>query len=352
MSASTITLQSTLNFASTHGDLLPLSGVGGFSNEPGLTLCNDALSDIISDPQDWVFNRTEMAPVYTCPNKQDYLFAGASAFTLTTSPGGVTTGTSMGWSIDLASNSAITVSGGVVTVNTLEQHRFAIGQTVYLTNVVIKSGNGATAANYNSVFTDDGTISQWTVGWTITAVTLKSFSFAAVSGMSTGDILGAPGITDFHYGTSAALQEVNNNSSPPNQFPFTFKRELAIVSRVANPDKIAVMADLGNGILKLRFSFVPGSTIFAASIVYQAKPPLKVALTDTWSPIPDNYRALINQAVLYRMYRYLNDPKADNEFKKLQQEIAKIQGADDAAQTDVNLQPEESLMDNSYWGWW
>src|ERR1700740_378576 len=106
MSNSTITLQNRLNFASTHGDLLPLAGVGGYTDEPALTLCNDALSDLISDPNDWVFNRVEMAPVYTCANKQDYLFAGATAFSLG--------GTSQGWAIDLASNSAITVSAGVV----------------------------------------------------------------------------------------------------------------------------------------------------------------------------------------------------------------------------------------------
>src|SRR5690348_17429017 len=73
MGLSTITLQSTLNFASTFAELLPLANVGGFTNEPGLTICNDAVSDIICDPNDWVFNRNEMNPLFTCPNKQDYL---------------------------------------------------------------------------------------------------------------------------------------------------------------------------------------------------------------------------------------------------------------------------------------
>src|ERR1700730_5551465 len=107
---STITLQSVVNFCSTHSDLLPLSGVGGYANEPALSLCNDTLSELITDPNDWFFNRVEMAPFYTAANKQDYLFAGASAFTLASGAAAST-----GWGIGLASTPAISVSGGVVT---------------------------------------------------------------------------------------------------------------------------------------------------------------------------------------------------------------------------------------------
>jgi hypothetical protein len=344
MSNSTITLQTVVNFASTHADLLPLAGVGGYTNEPALSLCNDSLSDLISDPNDWVFNRVEMNPIFTCPNKQDYLFAGASAFSLGS--------TSQGWAIDLSTNNAITVSGGVVTVNFIENHRFNVGDTIYLTGVTMSTG---TTAKYNSTFTDNGSSSQWSNGWVITAITSNSVSFTATSGQANNDVGGASGISNFGYATSASLQELNNNSSPPNQYPMTVKRELPIVSRVANPEKVCVLADLGTGVLKIRFHMVPGSTTFSTAIVYQAKAPLKVALTDTWAPFPDNYGAVVRQALLYRMYRYLNSPNTDNEYKKLQAEIMKIQAADDSTQTDVNLQPEEGLMDNSYsgaFGWW
>jgi len=343
MSNSTITLQTIVNFASTHIDLLPLSGVGGYTNEPALSLCNDVLSDLISDPNDWVFNRVEMAPVFTCQNKQDYLFAGATAFSLGS--------TSQGWAIDLGSNSGITVAAGVVTVKTLEAHRFAVGDVIYLTGVVMTTG---TASYYNSVFTDDGSSSSWSGSWTILTVGTKSFTFAATTGQANSDVGGAPGITNFGYATSGTLQEVNNNSSPPNQYPLTMKRELPVVSRVANPDKCAVLADLGTGVLKIRFHMVPGSTVFMANIVYQAKAPLKTALTDTWAPFPDNFATVLRQGLLYRCYRYLNDPKEQTEYQKLQAEIAKVQAADDATQTDVNIQPEEGLMDDSYsgaWGW-
>lgn len=352
MPVSTITLQQTLNFASTHAELLPLANVGGFANEPGLTICNDAASDIFTTPNDWVFNRKEMNGLFTCPNKQDCLFAGATIFSLNISPNGTQQAwPSMGFGVDLASASAVTVSGGVVTIVTLEAHRFSVGQTIYPYGLVAETGNSADPTKYNATFTDNGSVSQWNGGFVLTAVSSSSVSFAAVAGQNNGDILGSPGITDFGYGTSATFQEVNNNSSPPNQQPCTIYRELPVISRVANPDSVAIIADLGNGVLKIRFHMVPSNTVWQCNIVYQAKAPLYTALSSTWG-IPDNYRSIINQAVLYRMYRYLNSPKTSIEYQKLQSEIAQAHGADNASPTDVHMQPEDPIMDNSYWGWW
>jgi hypothetical protein len=345
-SNTTLTLQNILNFCSTHGDLLPLAGVGGYTDEPGLSLCNDALSDLISDPNDWKFNRVEMPMIVTCPNKIDQLFAGASVFALNytgtaSNPGWF----SQGWGIQLASANGVVNAAGTVTVTTLENHRIPVGATIYMI--------GNTLAAYNSIFTDNGTNSVWSNGWTVTAVTANTITFIATTGQNNGDVTGAPGITNFGYATSACYQEMNNTSSPPNINPATTYRELPFISLVANPDKISVMQDLGTGVLKIRHNRVPGSTTWGAKIVYQAKAPLKVSLTDNWAPFPDNYSTVIRQAVLYRMYRYLNDSKADTEFKKLQAEIAKIHGTDSTETTDVQLQPD-TLMggdNNGEWIW-
>src|SRR6266704_3532163 len=128
----TVKLQAVVNLASTHADLIPLAGVGGHSNEPALSICNDAVQELLTAPMDWKFNRVEMDMLVTCQNKQDYRFGGACAFTLGS--------TSSGVGIDLSSNSAITVTAGVVTVNTLEAHRFSIGDTVYHNGVTMSTG--------------------------------------------------------------------------------------------------------------------------------------------------------------------------------------------------------------------
>jgi hypothetical protein len=345
MGLCTITLQQVANTCSTMADLMPLCGVGGYVNEPFLSLANDAISDLISDENDWTFNRVEAPSLFTGPNRQDYLFAGASAFTLGS--------TSQGWAIGLATMPAITNSGpsnnGTVTVNTLEVHRFKVGDVVYMTGVIMTTGS---TAAYNSTFTDNGSVSQWNGGWPITAVTSNSFTFNGTTGMLANDAGGAPGISNFGYATSASMQEVNNNSSPPNQWSLTVKRELAVSSRLFTPEKVAVMVDYGTGILKIRLLFVPSTVIYAVNIIFQARAPLKVSLSDTWAPFPDQFSALYRQAVLARMYRYLNSPQAQVEHAKLLDEIKKIQSADDATLTDVSLIPESSLMDSgSDWGW-
>jgi hypothetical protein len=333
--ASTITLQSVIDLCSIHADLLPLTNVGGYTDQPALSLCNDALSEIINTDHDWKWNRVELdphvQPLITTPRKQDYLFAGASAFTLGA--------TSSGAAIALASANGITVSAGVVTVTTLEAHRFSVGDTVYML------GNGNAA--YNSAYTDDGSSSSFSGGWAITAKTSTSFSFAATAGQNNSDVTGAPGISDFGWLSSASLTEINTNSSPPRIIPIKAERELVRWSQTGRPEKVCALSDLGTGVIKIRFYCVPGTTVYATSLVYQKSSPLKTALTQTWSPIPDQYSAVFRQALMYRMYRYSNSPQQTTEYQKLQQEILKALGADGAEESNVYLTPESTLMDYS-----
>lgn len=337
-----ITLQNVANFCSTHADLLPLSGIGGYTNEPFLSIANDAISDLLLDPNDWKFNRQEMPMLVTCPQKQDYIFAGACAFSL--GP------TAQGWAIDLYTNSAITVAAGVVTVNTIETHRFIVGDTIYLNNVLMSTG---TASAYNSVFNDTGSATSWSQGYVITAVAAKSFTFVAAAGQNNSDVGGAPGINNFGWLTSASMVQMVNTSSPQYSQELTAYRELAVTSFVANPEKVSVMADLNDGTLKIRFYRASGSTTWGVKLVYQAAAPVKQSLGDNWSPFPDQLSALYRQAVVYRMYRWLNSPRAEVEYQKLKEETMKAQGGDSAEETNVSLQPEYPLMDSgdSWWGW-
>jgi hypothetical protein len=332
----TITLLNRVNLASTHVDLQPLSGVGGFTNEPALTLCNDAISELLLSEIDWKFNRVDAPLMVTAPNKQDYTVAGACAFTLGGNPQGA--------HIGLASNNAITESGTTVTVNFLEPCRFAVGDVMYMA--------GNTVAAYNSTFTDDGTSSSWSGGWTILTVSAdkKSVTFThASSGLAAS---GAPGITDFGWLTSATTVIMTDTSSPQQTDILTAVKELQPWSKVATkPLKVCVLKDNGDGTLKVRFYETPGSTLLGVKLVYQAKAPLKTSLSDNWSPFPDNYSSLYTQALLYRMYRYLDSTgsKTQSEYNKLQQEMARANGAADREQTDVHICPEESFLDGYGW---
>lgn len=360
--ASTITLQSISNFCSTHSDLLPLTGVGGYTSEPFISIANDVMAEVINDVQEWKWNSVEtcdltstFSPFITSLNKQEYLFAGASAFVLQVS--GVTQVTSSGAAIDLIANGGVTVSGGVVTVKTLEPHRFAVGNIVNLVGLVFTTG---TAANYNSSYSDNGSIAQWAAGYTITAVTSKSFSFAAVAGQNNADAGGAPGfgvkngstvqLQGMGWLSAAGLVELNNPSSPPNWRHIKAVRSLSKQSRVGDPERVAVVQDYGTGVLRLRLQNVPGGVIWAINLIFQAAKPLLTDMAGTWSPIPDKADDLIRQGALYRCYRYLNPNSAatQNEFKKFEQVLNKTKGVDMAEESNVYLQPEQGLVDD-YW---
>lgn len=358
MALSTIKLQTTVNYATTHTDLLPLTGVGGFTDEPGLSICTEAAGEIINQYNDWKWNSVEMCsplgltqgtgqPLIVYQSKQDYLFAGASAFTMNVNASGGATGTtSSGASIDLASNNGVTVTAGVVTVKTLEPHRFAIGNTVFLVGLTATTGN---AGKYNAVFTDDGNKTTWTGGAVLTAVTSTTFSFAALSGQNNNDVLGAAGITNFGWLTASQMMELNNNSSPVNIRHLKAVRNLPTWSKLADPEQVAVMQDLGTGVLLVRMMYAPAAVTWIVNLIYQKAAPIFTSLNQTWG-IPDRYVTMINQAVMYRAMRYIRSPRADSEFKIMEGIIAEAKGADQAEESNVFLEPIESLIDyGPYW---
>lgn len=57
MPTSTIELQSTINAASIFLRSMPLASVGGYSNEPALTIANSVLSLVLAPPLAWPWNR-------------------------------------------------------------------------------------------------------------------------------------------------------------------------------------------------------------------------------------------------------------------------------------------------------
>src|SRR5512146_1191817 len=79
---STTTVQSVVDYCSCHAELMPLANVGGYTQEPALSLANDVLQEILSPPFAWKFNRVTANVLTTVRGKQDARFAGAAAFVL------------------------------------------------------------------------------------------------------------------------------------------------------------------------------------------------------------------------------------------------------------------------------
>lgn len=326
----TNTLQSVVNFASSHVELMPLAGVGGFNNEPALSLCNDTTAEILSFPNAWKFNRASLPMFVPAMNRQDSKFAGAVAFTQSSS------GNLGGAGIALKSASGITSTGfpGTVTVNTLDPHNFNVGDTVYLA--------GVADAVYNSTETITPASSLWSNGFVITAVpSATSFTFAAIAGQTITS--GAPGVTDFGWAESASMVNESETSSPRGIKFLEAARKLEPSSRVNIPTKVMV-TDNQDGTLTIRMWEVPGSAPWGVYVVYQKKPAPYVALTDKWSPIPDELAFVYRQMFLAKAYDYMGSGRAELEQKKADAAILKAMAREDAENDEEYIVPVESLM--------
>src|SRR6185312_2475325 len=126
---------------------------------------------------------------------------------------------------------------------------------------------------------------------------------------------------------SATMVNLNTNTAILPTRTLNAVRDLQPYSSAATPTEVAVIQDQGTGVLKIRLRPVPGSgQIWGVSLVYQKKPPLKVALTDTWTPIPDELGYVIRQGFLAAGYDYLNSPKAAIEEQKFELNLRKALG--------------------------
>jgi hypothetical protein len=324
----TVTLQETVDLCRTHVDLMPLASVGGFAQEPARSLCNDVLQELCAQPYDWKFNAKEYGLLTTHPARQDYLYAGASAFVI-----GVG-----GAAIALADGSAITSNGTTVTVRCLQPHGFTVGQTVYMT--------GNTLDTYNSSRVDSA-VGGWVGGWVLTSLPdASTFTFEHI--LSNQDASGAPGITDFAWLPAAEMYDLASTEALPRTWQVDAVKSLRKTGDAGRPLKISVRSQSA-GILSIRLSHVSVGTTYGIMLIGQKKPPLKTDLTQTWAPFPDEFGFVYRQMFLARCYRFQNKPQADNETLKAEAMIAKALGRDDAEESDQYVSPASSLMDGGLW---
>jgi len=339
MSNSTITVQQVVNYAQQHNELMPLTGVGGVANEPALSIANDTLTMLLSESFPWKFNRGFMPVFVTCPNKQDYKFAGSCAFT--------TTGGGVG--IDLKSNNAITQAGSTVTVRLLESctNVFNVGDTVYITNTDVTGIN----AIYTAGQGNGGNSSGWSNGFTIATIATDglSFTFTYAPAITT---TGAPGLTDVNWLEYATMIQTSSTATVPYVWMVQSVRTLEPSSFVGIPNRISVIQDYGTGVIQLRLRPLPGSMPFTVSVVYQKKATLFTSLSSTWAPFPDTLAHCIRQMFTAMCYRFAQSPRADVEFQKAMALVMQTSGADDREDSEEYITPDESITSGYGWGGW
>jgi hypothetical protein len=327
---STKTINDVAKVAELYNKLQPLLSVGQITGEPTLSIANDVLQEIIFS-SNWKWNRNEMTMFVTQQYKQDYLFAGATAFVIPNSTNAIAPNCG-GVGIDLASNNAITESGTTVTVNCLETHPFQVGQTAYII------GTGS-AYDSNYTVNSDGTFSG---GWTITAVSSTSFQFTHTSsGLAAS---GAPGITDFGWLESGSVKYIQDNAQPQRIQYATVVRTLPLYSGPDIPNKFAVMKDFGTGVLKIRCYPLPTNYIVGVNLDYQQKVSLITDITQTWAPIPDELAVVYSQGFLANAFRFVDKATYQQEYQKFQLLLQKAKAEQDFEQSSTGVSPSISIF--------
>lgn len=191
---STYTVQNTVNFSAIMTRLVPLINVGGYSNEPALSIANQILQEILAPPFAWPWNRQTLDTTSTVAGTQDY---------------------------------------------------------------------PVTVANF---------------GWLETATLKDSGGKITVLEIATG---------------------------------------LTEETTQARPVRIATQADPGAGTVTFRLFPAPDAA-YTINLTYQAAPPLVIALTQTWAPVPDRLRYLYDQGFLARVYEMLDDGRFPISLQQFQ----------------------------------
>lgn len=311
--SSIITLQSVVDFCRTRTRMVQLVNVGGIPNQPALDICNDVLQTLLSSPNNWKFNKSAIPTFTTIPNQQDYVLSGCTLSVtgkakvhlnsvLSSTPGLVESGTTVTATFsDFAPNGIQGAAPSGVPVN------FAVGDQATI--------SGAATGGYNGTFT-------------LTGATTTSVTYTAAPALTSPD--GGQGISGLSWiehctlrdflstATVKPVHDIEVVSSLPNesiiQPPFKMCMQVETVTTVNN---VSVST------LLIRFWPVPSSQIWEALTFYQNKAPLKTALSQTWTPWPDDLGYVLRSGVYAKALDHAEDPRASLADAKWQQDILK-----------------------------
>jgi hypothetical protein len=352
------TVNQVIRICSLHTKLQNFLGVGGNTNEPGLTIANSANQMLLAYPNAWKFNRNDSLTFnntstggffVTQFGVQDYRHAGACAFTLinqNTPPLG--TQNCGGAQIDLAASpvnggtAAISVTAGVVTVQFLDPHPFIVGQTIYM------SGNANSV--FNSTFTFNGQLqtSAWSNGWVITAVPDNlHVQFTATAGQTNGLTSGAPGINNWGWIESAYLTDINSIGFPLPVKPLIAVDRLAVTYFPNGQDiSVAMIVDYNNGVCKFRLSEPMGTYNYAINTVYQQRAP-KLVNAGSIFQWRDDLKFVLDEVALFYAFRFafgMGAADTQAQFKVMNSAVMSARMADDREDTGESLAPDRALM--------
>ena len=124
---------------------------------------------------------------------------------------------------------------------------------------------------------------------------------------------------------------------------------------MAFPEEASVIQDLGTGVIKVRFTPLPGNTPLGVTLIYQMKKPLLTSLAQTFAPFPDEYDVMLRQCFKAAALRYAGSKQAEIETQRADAIVMAARGRDDAEESEEYIIPDDPLMGYTGaggGGWW
>ncbi|HEX3682207.1 MAG TPA: hypothetical protein VHU83_06660 [Bryobacteraceae bacterium] len=323
-SNSSITLQSVIDYARSFGDLQPVLAVGGYSQQPALTIANDTMAAMCSPAINWKWNRTRIPPFYTNSLQQDYAV-----------PGVVRAGwLEHGFIVDINNTATPPPLWPIETVRDLEATSWQwgrIGQVAWLPNDQLTYGTWQANATYTKILGTPGN-----PGTPLTQIVDPNGNFWAVSNNLNATV--TTGSTQPTWPTSPTFPTYTN----PTQAATTVT-DGTVVWVAINPK--------GQG---FRVNPLPPSSglYYQINVIAQMRPVQFTATTQTLDPIPDDYANYFRQGFIAHAYRHSPDPKIQAKFK-VEFELWTGAMATAVRQMDREkesngIYPSESVMSSGY----
>lgn len=306
--ASTIKISDIVTEIAVHPAVIPVLGTAPGAY-PALSIANDVLQRMLAQSLPWKFNRA-LAPLFlTVALQQDYIGPAVTDMAWL----------EQGWCIDINNTTTPKPVRSLETVRDIQQswQQSVPFQVSWIPTPLAIYGTWQANTSYPTGLgvtqTPTSPIQQF-----IDAN--GNFLYVSTNGIS---------------GNSQPLAAINAPAG-------TTVNDGTVVWKVADPNSYA-----------FRVTPLPATSgiVWEMHLVYQKKPPIKTKLTDTLSPLPDEYGYLFRQGFLAQCMIHAGVRGARDAYQEWEEMlITALRGAD-RERDQVTMYPSEGLLSGGQWGW-
>ncbi len=151
-------------------------------------------------------------------------------------------------------------------------------------------------------------------------------------------------VSNMQWLESCILEDEDSTDSIKAVRAIEVVQDLPKTSINALPDKLCILKESGSDTI-LRFWPIPGTFVERAYTVYQKKVPLKTALSDTWTPIPDELGWVYRIGFLAEAYRHAGKTnQARQEYQRFLVALQRALQQADVEQQHEGFYPERGIM--------